>query len=336
MSLPSNRASQLIPGIMLLFALGMIAVLVGGAIPAIDELLLSVFIGLILGNTCGIPSIAKPGVQLHSLALKTGIVLLGTQIAFSQLLSGGFTIIGLALGTVLFGILFTEFLTRMVFGLKATTGSLLAAGSTICGVSAVVAVAESIDADESEIAYVAGAILLFDVVTLILYPAASSLVDISAKGFGIWAGLSMFSTGPVTVAGFAHSNIAGQWATLTKLVRNSLIGGLSVVYTLHYSRADKPGSIYYQAQNMWSQFPKFLVGFILAGVIANTELIPNQVVASVDTIINWLFIIAFVGLGSGIDLTEIRRVGVQPLFVVGAYLITIGSATLVAVLYMFP
>lgn len=336
MSSLSDHITRLLPGIVFLFAIGMVAVLIGSAIPAINELLLAVFLGLVLGNTCGIPSIAKSGVQLHSLALKTGIVLLGTQIALSQLFSTGFIIIGLVVGTVSLGILFAEFLTRAVFGLRATTGSLLAAGSSICGVSAVVTVAESIDADESEIAYVAGTILLFDVVTLILYPAAGSLLDISSKAFGIWAGLSMFSTGPVTAAGFAHSDVAGQWATLTKLVRNSLIGGLSVIYTLHYSKAHESGSILYKAQGMWSQFPKFLVGFALAAIIANVGLIPNQVVTSVGITIDWLFIIAFVGLGSGIDLAEIRNVGIQPLFVVGAYLVAIGSATLIAVLYIFP
>lgn len=86
----------------------------------------------------------------------------------------------------------------------------MAAGTGIYGVSAVVAVARSINTDEEPIAYAAGTVLLFDAVSIIAYPAIGTLLSVPDRVFGVWPGLSTFGTGPTVAAGFPYSETAGQ------------------------------------------------------------------------------------------------------------------------------
>lgn len=316
------------PGLVGLVVIALGAKLLSSTVPGMNALLVAVAIGGIVTNTVGLPDRLKPGVSLHSLFLETGIVLLGVSVSLEGILRSGPHVIALAVAAVVFGVLTVEVLARVVFDLTERTASLLAAGSSICGVSGVVAVAGAIDADETQIAYATATILLFDALTLVLFPILGEALQLSDVQFGIWAGISMFSTGPVAAAGFAHSEIAGQWATLTKLIRNSLIGVVAVSYSLAYSvqgnARTNPGMI-------WNKFPKFLFGFFAVGVAANIGLLSPASIDTLDALSEWLFIIAFAGLGTGIQIDRMRDTGIQPILTVFGYLVIISILAFFAV-----
>jgi len=160
---------------------------------------------------------------------------MGAGMALDRVITAGSTVLLLVVTTVVMTIGVIELLARFVFPIHQKTGSLLAAGSSICGVSAVIAIAESISVRESRIAYAAATVLLFDAVTLFVYPIIGHALGLSDTVFGIWAGLTMFSTGPVTAAGFAFSEAAGQWALIVKLTRNSFIGLVAITYSVYYA-----------------------------------------------------------------------------------------------------
>lgn len=326
-----GRTRDLVPGIVLLVSGALLARAGAAAIPGGNALLLAVPLGAVVANTTGVPSWARPGIELHKLLLETGIVLLGVTLALGEVVQSGPVILLLVLGTVAAGICLVELLARSVFRLSGKTGSLLAAGSSICGVSAVAAVAGSIDAESEEITYVAATVLLFDALTLFLFPVVGRSLGLSGQEFGIWAGLAMFSTGPVTAAGFAHSAVAGQWATLTKLVRNSLIGVVAVGYSLAYTSGGKEAS----ARNLWSRFPKFLIGFVFVAACANLGVLSASSVASLSSLSDWLFLLAFVGLGFDIRLDRMRSTGAKPVLLVLCYVVAISVTTLVLVTAIF-
>jgi hypothetical protein len=189
--------------------------------------------------------------------LGAGIVLMGASVSVEAIVVGGPTILALVLGVVAGTTVFVELVARNVFDLRERLGSLLATGTGICGVSAVVAVARSIDADEESIAHAAGTVLLFDAVTLVAYPAIGTLLSVPDRVFGVWAGLSMFSTGPIVAAGFAYSETAGQWATITKLARNALIGAVVLACATYYARRGASADAGFRA--LWSEFPQVRV-----------------------------------------------------------------------------
>ena len=232
-----SAAARVAPGIVALLAGAVLAWTIGGAVEDLDRLPFAVAVGAGLANAVGVPERLRSGVETHMIWPGAGIVLMGASVSVEAIVAGGPTILALVLGVVAGTTVFVELVARNVFDLRERLGSLLAAGTGICGVSAVVAVARSIDADEESIAYAAGTVLLFDAVTLVAYPAIGTLLSVPDRMFGVWAGLSMFSTGPIVAAGFAYSETAGQWATITELARNALIEAVVISScSLHQSQ----------------------------------------------------------------------------------------------------
>lgn len=320
---------DLLPGLALLAVVAICAHLASVAIPEANRLLVAIFAGVVV-NATGVPDQFEPGLATHKLLLEVGIILMGVQLSLAAIARTGPLLISLALFTIAFGIVLVESVGQFSNNGASKLNSLVAAGASICGVSAVVAVAGSIDAEEEQIAYAVGTVLLLDAVTLVLFPAVGSLLALSDEQFGVWAGLSMFSTGPVTAVGFAYSEAAGQWATLTKIIRNSLIGIVAVGYSVYWMRSTGEASGDRLAA-VWNNLPKFLVGFLSVVVVANVLSLSDATVATVDTARGWFFLLAFSGLGFDIELQDLRTTGVRPLVTAGVYLLTVSTLTFVIV-----
>ena len=323
----------LLPGLVLLALLAVTAQVIGTRLPLLTPLVLVIGIGATIANTVGLPDWAERGVGTHSLLLETAIVLLGAELSLSSLVAAGPTLAGLVLAIVVFGLVLVSALSR-VADLNERLGSLLAAGSSICGVSAIAAVAPACDAEDAQVAHAAATILLFDAVTLVAFPVVGRGLDLDPRFYGIWIGLSMFSTGPVAAAGFAHSTVAGQWATVTKLARNALIGAVAVWYSLRYT-GRRAGASDRSLGRMWTDFPKFLVGFVLLAFLTNAGWIPDPAVSQISRLSDALFLLAFAGLGTEMRLGEMRDIGGGPVGVVGSYLLIVGGLAYAFVALLF-
>lgn len=321
----ASSVRGILPGLALLVFVAVTAYGLGTAVPMLTPLVLAILIGAIISNTIQLPEWTERGVTKHSVLLETAIVLLGASLSLDALVDAGPRLVVLVVGVVAFGLLIVTALARAAT-LDARLGSLLAAGSSICGVSAIAAAAPACDARETQIAHAAATILLFDAVTLVAFPAVGNLLDVEPQLYGIWIGLSMFSTGPVAAAGFAHSTTAGEWATMTKLARNALIGAVAVWYSFRYTghdvwRADRT------VGRMWTDFPKFLIGFVLLAVLTNVGAIPAPVVEWIGRTSDALFLLAFAGLGFEIQFSDMRDTGLVPVGVVGLYLLLVSGLT---------
>lgn len=329
----NHRFKELFPGFLLLAIVAVTAQFFGTVIPFLSPLILAILIGAIVSNTCQLPKEVEKGVSKHSLLLETAIVLLGASLSLKALIKAGPLLIVLVLAVVMFGLLLVTALSRAA-NLNDRMGSLLAVGSSICGVSAIAAVAPVCDAEETQIAHAAATILVFDAITLIVFPAIEQIFHFDPQFYGIWIGLSMFSTGPVVAAGFQHSAVAGKWATMTKLARNAMIGAVAVGYSLRYTRMGI-GETRSSMRKMWTEFPKFLVGFILVAILTNTNMIPNEVVGMIKKTSEVLFLFAFAGLGLKIRFDNIQNTGIVPLSVVGTYLLIVSLMVYLFVSLLF-
>ena len=317
---------RLLPGLALLGVLGFVARTVGRFAP-VSPFVVAIAAGVVVTAVVDPPEWARPGIDRYKLLLEIGIVLLGAGLTLAQVLDTGPVVVGLAAGVVVIGVVIGESIGR-VAGLEPTTRSLLSAGASVCGVSAVLAVAGSIGADEADITYAAGTVLLFDAATLLVFPAVGVALGLPDPVFGVWAGLSLFSTGPAAAVGFAVSDVAGQWATVTKLVRNTFIGVLAVGYAVTHAAAgdDRP-----QATEIWYRFPKFLVGFLTVVLIANAGLLDAGARASLGTVSDWLFTLAFVGLGMDLNPRRLRTTGIAPIATVLAQFLLVTGLGYLAV-----
>jgi uncharacterized integral membrane protein (TIGR00698 family) len=322
----ASAVATLLPGIAVLVAVAFAARTADLLIPGVNALLASVAIGILVVNVVGLPDILDPGVATHQLWLETGIVLMGARISLESLLGAGLELTLLVAVAATGMVLLVEALSGTVFDVPGKLGALLAAGSGICGVSAVAGVAGSIHANEDHVAYATATILLFDAVTLFAYPVLGSLLSLSDQMFGVWAGLTMFSTGPVTAAGFAFSETAGHWATVTKLTRNLLLGVLVGVYSLRYAGNERDASAF-SPRALWASFPKFVLGFFAVMVLTSTALVSPGTTEELTNAYQWLFLVAFAGLGLSVDVDDLLDTGVKPVALVLTAFV-VGSAVL--------
>ncbi|MFC6954331.1 YeiH family protein [Halorubellus litoreus] len=346
-----STVRRVAPGVAFLAVLAGVARAAAGVVPVASELVVAVALGLVVANTVGVPESLAAGVETHTRWLELGIVLMGARVSLSTLLSTGPTLAVLVVGVVLLTLVLVEALANGVFGVRGKLGSLLAAGASVCGVSAAVGVAGSIGANEDDLAYAAGTILLFDVVTLFAYPVVGSALGLTERVFGVWAGLTMFSTGPVTAAGFAFGDVAGRWATVTKLTRNLLLGVLVVGYSLWYANADTAGSerdddtetgrddattsssssFAGSLRAIASSFPTFVLGFFAVVVLTSSAVVPDAATASMERAYQGLFLVAFAGLGLSVDVDDLRSTGGAPIALVLTALLATSAVALVAV-----
>ncbi|WP_227132826.1 YeiH family protein [Halorubellus salinus] len=339
---PLAVVREVAPGVAFLVVLAVLARVASTLVPYASALVVAVALGIVLTNTVGVPERLQAGSSTHKLWLEAGIVLMGARVSLGTLVDTGAQLAVLVVGIVALTLVLVEVLARGVFDVHRKLGSLLAAGASVCGVSAAVGVAGSVRATEEHVAYAAGTILLFDVVTLFTYPALGGVLGLSDRVFGVWAGLTMFSTGPVTAAGFAFSDAAGQWATVTKLTRNLLLGVLVGAYSIRYANPgsddadgapgeDASTASAFSPRRLWDAFPKFVLGFFAVVVLTSTAVVSDAATAQLTNAYRWLFLLAFVGLGLSVDVADLRDTGVTPIALLLTALVTTSVVALVAV-----
>jgi len=330
-----NEFRNILPGLLFLGGIVGVARLLSVYID-VNHLLFVIIIGFLIGNVAGVPDWAEPGVDTYKLWLEAGIVMMGARLVLGQFVGAGTVVLILVPLFVTASLLYMECVARYFFGLSEKLSSLLASGMSICGVSAVIAVAGGIKAKENEIAYAVATILLFDAITLFTYPLIGVKLGLADQVYGIWAGLTMFSTGPVTAAGFIYSDPAGQWAAITKLARNVFIGFVAISYSLYYARLNVDAErIDNKIGYVWDQFPKFIVGFVLVMLIASIGFLSGDQIESMKNGYNWAFMVAFAGLGLQINVNDMRATGIRPIITVLLGLVTISTVTLGLLLVLF-
>ena len=290
---------------------------IAAVIPHVSPLIVAIVLGIVAANAIDVPSLLEKGiVRTYGVWLETGIVVLGARVVLSDIIQVGPSLLAVVCGYLLFTALFTEVLSSL-FGLDRKLDSCLAAGTSVCGVSAIIATGGGIDVDERDLAVATAIVLLFDIVTVLSYPLLAAAFGIPDAVYGAWAGLSMFSTGTSVAAGFAVSETAGQWATVIKMSRNAFIGVWALLYTIYYLKpraaADAAdGTIGY----LWRRFPKMIVGFVVVSAIASSGMLTDPQITAMKNIYEWLFVMAFVGLGYSITPKNLDDFRYRPLLVV--------------------
>jgi uncharacterized integral membrane protein (TIGR00698 family) len=318
---------RVIPGVVLLAAIGYAGKLleknVGAyakahhwTFPNIEYVLWAILIGLAISNTVGVPAIFRAGVATYEFWLKAGIVLLGARFLLGDVLKLG----GVSLGLVAFEIAgataFMIFLGR-AFGLRPKLTSLLAVGSAVCGVSAIIATQGAIEADEEESSFAIAAILALGALSLFTFPLIGHWLGLSDHAYGLWAGLAVDNTAEATAAGALYSDAAGKLAVLAKTTRNAMIGFVVLGYAIYWANQGKAKAITNRAAFLWQKFPKFVFGFLLISVLATYQFFSKEQVTALANLSRWAFLLTFAGVGLRTNFREMRKQGLRP-FAVGA------------------
>jgi len=336
------RFLTLIPGILLLGALGFAGKLTEQSIarygkahqmylPNIEYVLWAIVFGLIVSNTVGIPKIFRAGIDTYEFWLKAGIVLLGVRFVLGDVMKmGGISLACVAVELALSLVLMT-YLGR-AFRLSPKLTSLLAIGSSICGVSAIIAAKGAIDADDEDTSYAIAAILALGAFSLFAFPAIGHALGMSDQAFGLWAGLAVDNTAEATAAGALFSDAAGKFAVLAKTARNATIGFVVLGYAIYWARKSQAAVIQNKAGFLWQKFPKFVLGFLLISTLTTVGFFSKPQITDIANLSRWAFLLTFAGVGLRTNIREMMKQGIRP-FLVGAIgELAIALITLVMVL----
>ena len=325
-SLP-QRFVELLPGVALLLTIGYSGKLIEQSInaygktnhlafPNIEYVLWAIVIGLIVANTVGVPKIFKAGIATYEFFLKLGIVLLGVRFLVGDVLKlGGISLVAVALELGISIVLMTWL--GNAFRLTPKLTSLLAIGSSICGVSAIIAAKGAINAKDEDASYAIAAILALGAISLFAFPLIGHALGLSDHAYGLWAGLAIDNTAEATAAGNLWSEQAGKIAVLAKTTRNATIGFVVLAYAIYWATKGEARTIENKAAFLWNKFPKFVLGFILISLAATLGAFTKEQASDIANLSRWAFLLTFAGVGLSTDFREMRKQGFYP-FVVGA------------------
>jgi uncharacterized integral membrane protein (TIGR00698 family) len=333
---------QLVPGTLLLAVIGL-----GGKVteqsiaaygkahhltlPNIEYVLWAIIFGLVVSNTVGIPAIFRRGVETYEFWLKAGIVLLGVRFLLGDVVKlGGVSLACVALELAAAIVLMTAL--GRAFGLSPKLISLLAIGSSICGVSAIIAAKGAIDADDEDASYAMAAILALGAVSLFVFPLIGRALGMSDHAYGLWVGLAVDNTAEATAAGALYSDAAGKFAVLAKTARNATIGFVVLGYALYWVRQNQGKEIGNKAAFLWQKFPKFVLGFIVISALATAGSFTKAQVDDLANLSRWAFLLTFAGVGLRTNIRDLMKQGWRPLVVGVVGECAIAGLTLVMVL----
>jgi uncharacterized integral membrane protein (TIGR00698 family) len=316
---------QIVPGTLLLAIIGLAGKVTEQSIaaygkahhltlPNIEYVLWAIGFGLLVSNTIGIPAIFRAGVETYEFWLKAGIVLLGVRFLLGDVVTlGGVSLVCVTLELAVAIVLMTAL--GRAFKLSPKLISLLSIGSSICGVSAIIAAKGAIEADDEDASYAMAAILALGAVSLFVFPLIGRALGMSDHAYGLWVGLAVDNTAEATAAGALYSDAAGKFAVLAKTARNATIGFVVLGYALYWVRQRRGKEIGNKAAFLWQKFPKFVLGFIVMSALATAGGFTAPQIADLANLSRWAFLLTFAGVGLRTNIRDLMKQGWRPLLV---------------------
>lgn len=341
-------------GVMLSDWIGGEVLKVNGKSP-ISPIMLAIVLGLLIRNVFGVPKTYEQGLKWCTRTiLRFGIVLLGLGLSISALAEIGLLGLPIIAGCITTALIAVSWINRAL-NLPRRLGTLIAVGTSICGVSAIVATAPTIDANEDETSYAVACITIFGLVALFTYPfLAHTIFQADQQQAGLFLGTAIHDTAQVAGAAAMYrdqftADVAMKTAVTVKLVRNLsmslLIPLLAMMYHRHSTHGaedelrSQTGGSYRQR---WHQIiPLFVVGFTLMACLRSIGDRWAPVVMEPETWVNlhknagvvagWCLATAMASIGLGTDFSRLRGLGWKPFTVGCAAAALVGGMSIVLI-----
>jgi len=370
---PFHSIGKILPGLLLCFVVMLAGILVadwiGYAMIAlgilspesstpISGIFVAILIGIIIRNTTGLADFFSKGISFSvKYALRAGIILLGFRLSLLGALKLGAFGIPLIFICIAVGLMVTLYLTRKM-NQSTRLGTLIAGGTGICGVTAIMAIAPSIKAKEDEISYAVANITIFGLTSMMIYPFLAHLIFAGDPiKTGLFLGTAIHDTAQVTGAALIYdqvyqSNTVVDVATVTKLTRNLfiiIIIPLVSYFFYKYSTDNRTEDSGKGASKWYHYIPYFVLGFLFLSFLrtigdvtleqagaafglfqAGTwETIYTQTSSIGST---YLLGMAMAGVGLSTSFSIFKGIGLKPFFIgfVAAVSIGIVSVTLIS------
>ena len=316
--LQGGNVKEYIPAFLGLFALSFIVRLVSAEFTLnryLEWAFWALIIGLLISNTVGVPKWLKPAIKTE-FYIKTGLVIMGFSVLFSNIAKFGLYGLGIAWIVTPVVIIFMWWLGTKVFKMDNKPLVItLAAATSVCGTSAAIATGAASNCKKTDLTMAVSISIIFTVLMMVFEPMIVKATGMSPIMGGSLIGGTVDSTGAVAVAGSTLGGEAEKAAVLVKMIQNILIGFIAFFVAVFFAtRVDKTGEKKVGASEIWTRFPKFIIGFFVASLIASFIIQPlagaDQVSAInkvLDQYKNWAFVLAFTSIGLDTNFKEIAK-----------------------------
>jgi uncharacterized integral membrane protein (TIGR00698 family) len=292
----------------------------------LSPMIVSVVLGIVIRNTVGTPTRARPGIAFSARKLlRVGIVLLGLQLTASQVLEVGVTGLAILALCVVATFSVTVWLGRLI-GVEPRLAELIAGGTSICGASAIVATNTVTQASEEDVAYALACITLFGTVAMFVYPLLPGVLDLAPRSYGLWAGASIHEIAQVVGATFQANEQAGEAGTIAKLSRVMMLAPVVMALGLTAARRRGAGTARAGAPVPW-----FVLGFVAVVILNSVVPVTAEARAVAGLAATVLLSMALAALGLEASIARLRAKGVRPLLLGGLATLFIAGFSLALV-----
>ena len=358
-TVPAKRIYTLLPGLLSAVALALFSIWLSNFVGVrvldmekspLSAVMIAILLGLIISNLVRIPRSLMPGLTFAvKIVLRLGIILLGIRLSVVEIVRLGSVGVPIVAGCIIGALFFTVALSRLL-GVPERLGVLIAVGTSICGVSAILAAGPAIDSKEEEVAYAVSIITVFGIAATLIYPyLAHAIFNGEAIRVGIFLGTAIHDTSQVTGAGLVYTQVfhepsALNSAVVTKLVRNIFMAVVIPLMAFLHNRRKESGKRGEKPSHagFFSLFPYFILGFVLLGVVRSVGDWTLETSSSAFgffgedqwvTCYNFikqaavlLLVVALAGLGLKTRFKELKQLGIKP------FLVGFASAVIVGVI----
>ncbi|MEB3290034.1 MAG: YeiH family protein [Leptolyngbya sp.] len=313
----TDRVKAWLPGLGLTALLAALALGIGylshrTGIKLLNPLLVAVLLGIAVRQVVPLPAIYRPGIHLAmKRILRLAVILLGLRLSMAEIFAVG--PVGLAMiasSTVSTFYLTTWLGRRLSVNPKLTR--LIAAGTSICGASAIVATNAVVDGSEEDMTYAIATITGFGTLAMVSYPLMAGLGQLSPETFGLWCGASIHEVAQVIATAFQHSTTSGDIATVAKLSRVLLIVPILLGLGWQARGTQAQGEAPKALPIPW--FVLFFAGLVL---LNSVQLFPAALKVSVAQVNQVLLCMALAAMGLETYLDKLVRLGLKPLILAG-------------------
>jgi len=305
----------------------------------LETLVLAILIGTTV-RTAWTPSARwERGVTFGAKTLlEVAVVLLGASISVQTLVAVGPELLAGIAGVVAVAIASSYGIGRAL-RLPRRMAILVACGNSICGNSAIAAVAPAIGANGEDVASSIAFTAVLGVVVVLALPLAVPLIHLSGMQYGVLAGLTVYAVPQVLAATASVGVLAVHIGTLVKLVRVLMLGPVVLLLSLFASRlreeADEPASHVTAGDRpkpgrvaIHHLVPWFILGFLVLAGIRSAGLIPKAALGPVAAVANVLTVLSMAALGLGVDVRVVARAGARVVLAVTASLLALAAISL--------
>ena len=316
--LQGGKIREYLPAFTALFVLAVVVRLISAEFTLnryLEWAFWALIVGLLISNTVGVPAWLRPAIRTE-FYIKTGLVVMGFSVLFSNIAKFGLYGLGIAWVVTPIVIIFMWWFGTKV--LKIDNKPLVitvASATSVCGTSAAIATGAAAGAKKNDLGIAISISIIFTILMMVFEPMIIKAVGMSPLMGGALIGGTVDSTGAVVLAGNALGPEGEQAAVLVKSIQNILIGFIAFFVALFFAtKVEKNSDRKVGAGEIWTRFPKFIIGFFVASLVASFVIQPlagSADVKAINSVLdqykNWAFVLAFTSIGLDTNFREIAK-----------------------------